>query len=233
MAEAYWDMEWTLQQQGFDYCYDKRLYDRIIEGAASGIRAHLPRTSDYQEPAAAVSREPRRAADRRAPGSAGGARRSRHDRDDPGDDLWHEGQFEGRRVRPPVFLQRRPDEEPDLVLAEWYRRLLAAVGGSSLRLGEWRLLEVEGWPDNRSCDNLLAWSWSEAESPSRHLVVVNWSGESSQGRVRPGWDDLRGRSVQLSDIVDATSFERDGTDLADAGLFVDLAPWAFHVLELH
>jgi glycosidase len=28
MAEVYWDMEWTLQQQGFDYAYDKRLYDR-------------------------------------------------------------------------------------------------------------------------------------------------------------------------------------------------------------
>ena len=23
-------MEWTLQQQGFDYCYDKRLYDRLV-----------------------------------------------------------------------------------------------------------------------------------------------------------------------------------------------------------
>ena len=22
MAEVYWDMEWTLQQQGFDYAYD-------------------------------------------------------------------------------------------------------------------------------------------------------------------------------------------------------------------
>ena len=24
MAEVYWDREWTLQQQGFDYAYDKR-----------------------------------------------------------------------------------------------------------------------------------------------------------------------------------------------------------------
>jgi glycosidase len=29
MAEVYWDLEWTLQQQGFAYCYDKRLYDRV------------------------------------------------------------------------------------------------------------------------------------------------------------------------------------------------------------
>ncbi len=32
MAEVYWDLEWTMQQQGFDYTYDKRLYDRLREG---------------------------------------------------------------------------------------------------------------------------------------------------------------------------------------------------------
>jgi len=35
MAEVYWDLEWTLQQQGFDYCYDKRLYDRLQAGNAA------------------------------------------------------------------------------------------------------------------------------------------------------------------------------------------------------
>lgn len=29
IAEVYWDKEWELQQQGFDYTYDKRLYDRL------------------------------------------------------------------------------------------------------------------------------------------------------------------------------------------------------------
>ncbi len=41
MAEVYWDMEWTLQQQGFDYTYDKRLYDRLHEGEARPVREHL------------------------------------------------------------------------------------------------------------------------------------------------------------------------------------------------
>jgi hypothetical protein len=45
MAEVYWDLEWTLQQQGFDYAYDKRLYDRLREGPrASGARAFPRRT---------------------------------------------------------------------------------------------------------------------------------------------------------------------------------------------
>ena len=41
MAEAYWDMEWTLQQQGFDLCYDKRLYDRLLHDPADSVRGHL------------------------------------------------------------------------------------------------------------------------------------------------------------------------------------------------
>ena len=41
MAEVYWDLEWTLQQQGFDYTYDKRLYDRLREGHARPVREHF------------------------------------------------------------------------------------------------------------------------------------------------------------------------------------------------
>ena len=41
MAEVYWELEWTLQQQGFAYCYDKRLYDRLRDGHAAPVRGHL------------------------------------------------------------------------------------------------------------------------------------------------------------------------------------------------
>ncbi len=47
-AEAYWDLEWNLQQLGFDYCYDKRLYDRLIHAGPDGIRGHLHADLDYQ-----------------------------------------------------------------------------------------------------------------------------------------------------------------------------------------
>jgi hypothetical protein len=49
MAEVYWDLEWTLQQQGFAYCYDKRLYDRLREGYVGAIRDHLLAGLDYQD----------------------------------------------------------------------------------------------------------------------------------------------------------------------------------------
>ncbi len=48
MAEVYWDLEWMLQQQGFNYTYDKRLYDRLREGHARPVRDHLRADLDFQ-----------------------------------------------------------------------------------------------------------------------------------------------------------------------------------------
>jgi len=229
-AEAYWDMEWELQQQGFDFCYDKRLYDRIIEADASGVREHLRADPGYQsrllrflenhdEPRVASRMDP--AAERAAAVSIATL---------PGATLWYEGQFEGRRVRPPVFLARRPGEPADTELAAWYERLLATVAGHGVRAGTWRLLEADGWPDNQSCRNLLAWSWSGADD-ARHVVVVNLSGQPAQGRIPLGWPDLPGRDWRLEDLLSGAVFVRDGGELAGPGLFVDLEPWQYHVLS--
>jgi glycosidase len=48
MAEVYWDLEWKLQQQGFDFAYDKRLYDRLHSGPARTVREHFVAGLDYQ-----------------------------------------------------------------------------------------------------------------------------------------------------------------------------------------
>ena len=56
LAEVYWDLEWTLQQQGFDYTYDKRLYDRLAEGHARPVREHLAAGLDFQTAWPASSR---------------------------------------------------------------------------------------------------------------------------------------------------------------------------------
>src|ERR1700749_1640332 len=171
VAEAYWDMEWTLQQQGFDFCYDKRLYDRFTGRAVAGVRGHLRADLAYQSRLARFleNHDEPRIADR-LPGDAERAAAVAI-ATLPGATMWHEGQFEGRRGRPPVFLSRRPDEAPDLDLANWYRALLAAVAGHQVRAGQWRLLEATGWPDNQSCQNLIAWSWTAAPGGGRHVVV--------------------------------------------------------------
>jgi hypothetical protein len=230
IAEAYWDMEWELQQQGFNFCYDKRLYDRILEQDPSAVRGHLHADLSYQSRLLRFLEnhdEPRVAS--RLPGDAERAAAVTI-ATLPGATLWHEGQFEGRRVHPPVFLSRRPDEPLDSELAAWYHRLLEVVAGHRVRAGEWRLLEASGWPDNQSCRNLVTWCW--AADDDRHVVVVNLSGQRAQGQIPLPWDNLPGRGWTLRDLLQQTTFDRDGGELADPGLFVDLPPWQCHLLAL-
>ena len=167
IAEAYWDMEWTLQQQGFAFCYDKRLYDRILEVNPPDLRGHLQADLGYQSRLVRFLEnhdEPRIAATLPADLERAAAVTIATL---PGATLWHEGQFEGRRVRPPVFLARRPDEPLDQELAAWHRDLLDVVAEGRVRTGAWQLLEIAGWPDNQSGRNLIAWSWTPGDDAAR------------------------------------------------------------------
>lgn len=229
MAEAYWDLEWELQQQGFDYCYDKRLYDRLEHDSAESVRLHLCAAPAYQEKLVRFIEnhdEPRAAA---TFGSAKARAAAVTISTLPGAKLLHEGQFEGRRVRPPVFLSRRPDEKADPALQQFYKTLLRSLREKDFKEGEWKLCERTGWSDNQSFLNVAAWCWRKNDA--RHLVVVNLSDQQSQAEVRLPWDDVRGKSWALTDAFTGEVYERDGTRMRDAGLYVDLGPWGYHLLK--
>ena len=230
IAEAYWDMEWTLQQQGFDLCYDKRLYDRLLHETPGSVRAHLQAAPDYQErlvrfienhdePRAAATFEPRQArAAAVTMSTLCGAR------------LYHDGQLEGRRTHISVFLGRGPNEPPDTDLRSFYDQLLHAVTGSDLRHGDWQLCECVGWPDNDSSRQLVSWCWRTADT--RHLVVVNLADAPAAARVLLPWDDIAGATWRLTDLLSGDVFERGGDELAGEGLYVGLEPWASHFMAI-
>jgi hypothetical protein len=146
----------------------------------------------------------------------------------PGAKLFHEGQFEGRQVRVPVFLGRRPDEPVDQDLRAFYRTLVNAAALEGVRDGDWQLCTRTGWPDNPSYQNLIAWSWRRAEDYL--LVVVNLSDSVSQGRILLPWEELRGRTWRMTDLFTNSQYERNGEEMGTMGLFVDLPPWGYHVL---
>ncbi len=227
MAEAYWDLEWELQQHGFDYCYDKKLYDRLEHDPAESVRLHLCADHDYQERLVRFieNHDEPRAAAIFAPEQERAAAVTVMTL--PGAVLLHEGQFEGRKVRLPVFLGRRPGEPPDTDLKAFYHSLLELIAKEGVRNGEWRLCEREGWPDNESCLNLVAWCWQDGDK--RHLVVVNLSDQDSQAQIRFPWGELAGHSWELADLLAGEVFLRDGNELRQTGLFVGLGPWKFHL----
>jgi len=226
IAEAYWDMEWELQQLGFDFCYDKKLYDRLEHSNAEDITLHLFADLAYQnkllrflenhdEPRAAGTFAP--AKERAAALIAATL---------PGTRLFHEGQFEGRELRLPVFLGRRPDEPLKQDLANFYAKLLGAINNPVFLEGEWRLCDRTGWPDNPTFQDVLAWSWLYGDA--RYLVVVNFSDNRSQAMIHKSGLSLGGRTWQLVDVLSGVTYERYGDEMNSSGLFVDLLAWNYH-----
>jgi hypothetical protein len=129
-----------------------------------------------------------------------------------------------------VALRRRPEEEADPGLAAFYACLLQEVGQPPFRQGVWRAFPCRGWPDNPRYRNLLAWGWRE--NGERRLIVCNYAGEASQGRVRVRWDDVAGRTWRLEDVLTGVTYEREGGEMLDPGLFVMLDPWQAHFFRV-
>jgi hypothetical protein len=230
IAEAYWDLEWELQQQGFDFCYDKKLYDRMEHGPAENVRLHLLADRAYQEGMVRFieNHDEPRAASAFPDGKGRAAAVAILTL--PGARLLHEGQFEGRQVRLPVFMGRLPAEPVDRDLAAFYEHLLKATSRDLFRNGEWRLCERSGWPDNQSCQNILSWCW--AKDDERALVVLNYGDAPAQARVHLPWDELRAAQWRLEDGLSADAYDRDGNEMRDSGLYVDLEPWQCCVFQV-
>lgn len=231
LAEAYWNLERKLLEQGFRFCYDKLLYDDFQRDDVPGLRHQLSRSIAYQnsvvrfienhdEPRAATAFSPAKV---RAGATAIATL--------PGVALFHEGQIEGRKAKVPVFLRRRPEEPVDLPLRAFYAELLRAVNHPVFRCGEWTVCEATGWPDNQSAQKLVAWHWVMGNE--RRLVVINLSDGDAEGRVHVHWPELAAGTWRLADPISGASFAHDGTELASEGLYVQLSPWNFHFLEVH
>jgi hypothetical protein len=232
MAEVYWDLEWTLQQQGFDYAYDKRLYDRLRDHHARSVREHFLAGLDYQDKLARFLEnhdEPRAAAAFSPDIHRAAAVITFLS---PGLRFFHQGQFEGRQKRISPHLGRGPDEPIDESLRDFYHRLLTVLREPILRDGQWQLLPcVPGWDGNWTHDCFVAFAWQGAGG-QRLIVAVNYAANQSQCHVREPFADLGGKRWRLSDQLRCADYDWNGDDLATGGLFLDMAPWQACVFSL-
>ncbi len=172
IAEAYWNTEGELQHQGFDYCYDKGLYDAIRDRSARQLCATLKQDSAFQQRLVRFieNHDEHRAAD--AFTGAYGHVAAMLAATLPGMRFFHEGQFEGRRKRISVLLGRRPQENPDPDSLGFYTNLLELLSYPVLQDGEWSLLTVQS-DKGGMLSRCLAWSWRDARDAL--LVIANIS----------------------------------------------------------
>ena len=232
-AEVYWDMEYELQEQGFDYTYDKRLYDRMLEGDPEKIRVHLLADPDYQRRMIRFLEnhdEPRAAdtlGEKRQPAAAAFTFTL------PGAMLFFDGQLTGSKVKLPVQLGRAPDEPVDEGLRLFYQKLLADLQHPIYAEGEWWLLDLApAYGEYPTSYNMIAHGWRDANTSTYRVIVINTSEEFAQGVVKlDGWPGLAASNWQLVDVISDDVFEREGADLYENGLYTDLGGYGFHVFD--
>ncbi len=230
IAEVYWDMEAYLQTLGFDYCYDKRLYDRMAHENAISVLTHLNAESTYQSKLIRFieNHDELRAV------TAFGVPRSKMAAvliaTLPGAKLWHDGQLLGHKVKLPVQLGRRPVEPADKEISEFYRWLFNKVNQPIYREGTWELREtIPAWPGNATHHNMIA--YIRRHNHALRLIVVNFGNTQAQCRVRLTECGLEGKSWKLVDKLNHRDYERNGDRMVEDGLYIDLTAWNAHIFE--
>ncbi|MBI5473255.1 MAG: alpha-amylase, partial [Ignavibacteriae bacterium] len=232
IAEAYWNLEWPLQQLGFNFTYDKTLYDRLLKEGASSVRQHLTAEGLYQtrsarfvenhdEPrvAQALPNEPWHFAAVTVAATV------------PGMFLLHEGQLDGRKKKLPVQLGRRPSEEKNNVTRTFYEKLLSTIDNDVIKKGEWQLLNVRpAWNDNYSSQNIIAYTWKKGAD--FWLIVVNYAPLNSQGYVELDFEKTKSTSLEFRDLIGPAVYVRNADGVRSKGMYFDLPGYGMHVFDV-
>lgn len=220
IAEAYWDLEARLCSLGFDYAYDKHLYDLLVHdriaeiqphviGGDTARRAHF--IENHDEPRAAT-RFPVGERHRAALALTLGL---------PGMRLVHDGQLAGRHRFSRIQLARRPAGDRDDALAAVYASVVPAFAASCVGRGTGQVLVPQrAWSDNPTAAMIIVVQWPGADG--FELVVVNVAPHRAQCRVYPTVPSLAHHTWRLADRLGDECWVRDGGEMAAQGLFLDV-----------
>jgi glycosidase len=230
IAEAYWNLEDRLQKLGFDFTYDKPLYDHLLHGTPGQIRAELAGPIEFQRRCVRFVEnhdEPRLAAT--LPADRAGAALVIA-LTAPGMRLVHEGQMEGLRARAVIQYARRPDEPPPATPFIEFSDHVSSTTSVPMQTLHEKLLAVPRAGDfallPTTDDRLIAYRWDHRDTPV--VVVVNYSPKVASAYVTLELHGLAGRRVVLRDVLEDATYERDGS----SALHVVLRPWQAHVFTV-
>lgn len=229
IGEAYWNLEWQLLQQGFDYAYDKKFYDRLKDGSAKNISDHLHADWKYLSSTLRFLEHHEEDRVNHAFGFEKTTAAAVILSTIPGMKLFYDGQLEGKKIKMPVQLGRMPVEKESPTITRFYRKLLSVTSDDVFKYGDFKMLEVKPSAENNDkYRNILAYQWTK--NSDRRVVIVNYSNATSQSRVFFPTERDSG-NLLLYDALHNLSYERSVEEINKNGLFVELTPWMSHILH--
>lgn len=230
IAEVYWDLEKQLQNQGFDYTYDKTFTDLLFYNDIQGIKNHLHLDDELQQKsvrfienhdelrAAAKFGKPRSLAAAAAVSTIQGMK------------LFYDGQFEGKKIRIPSQLGREPEEKVSEYVKNFYKKLLPIINYDIFKKGKWKMIEplpIDAW--NKAFENFLAWTWSLENEII--LVAINYSSVTSQCRIKFEFSTDR-EILKFEDLLNDADYNRSVYELRANGLYVELKSYQCHIFHI-
>jgi len=225
LAEAYWGLEARLLALGFDYTYDKTLYDGLVSRDAAGVQRHLLGMTaeavaggahfleNHDEPriASILSPAEHRAAALLMLGL-------------PGMRFLHDGQLSGAHLKIPVQLARRAAESTQADIEKLYEQLLTTLPTTAVGQGRGELRKPrEAWPDNPTARNFVIVQW-QRRAPEFDLVAVNLAPHRGQCYAPLSVEHLAAHNWKMRDLLGQECHKRSGDDLQNQGLYLDLPP---------
>ena len=231
IAEVYWDMEWELIQQGFDYCYDKTLYDRLINSNVQSIKEHLSADINYQKKLLRFIENHDESRAVAAFGTDASMAASIITTTLPGARLIYEGQTHGYEIKLPLQLGRGATEEDNIMIAEFYDKLLKIIPGKDWDDAKWLLCNTEpSDSSNSSFRNIISYQWLKDDE--RLLIVTNYSPNLSKAHIIINEIVYGISDWSFTDLLNEKEYKYKGKDLDENGLYVELEGWKSHIFRV-
>jgi len=229
IAEAYWDTEWTLQQLGFDFVYDKKLYDRIRTGSPKDVYLHLTADIGYQKKLLRFIENHDELRSAAVFGKNKAEMAAVLYSALPGMKLYFHGQMEGRMIKMPLQIRQTRFEAVDLEIQTFYHRLLTKVNEPVFHNGDWRLKQVMSDSDSTN-DSLIAYLWKLGDE--LRLVTANLSRSSSRGKINFQEDIPESAEYLFKDAMTGQNFTASGKLMALPGLSFSLEGFQARIFDI-
>ncbi|HVA72761.1 MAG TPA: alpha-amylase family glycosyl hydrolase [Candidatus Limnocylindrales bacterium] len=229
LAEVYWNCEVPMQSLGFQFTYDKGLYDALRDGHIDDVHARLGEDTAIQSCSARFLENHDEARSAAVFGAAKLEAFGTLIATLPGMRFYHHGQLDGRKIHLPMPLAFAAAEPPDAATRAFYERILKLSNESVFHSGQWQLLEIQSGGDD-TFRNLVAYQWLAKNS--RKVVIVNLAGTTSQARVRFPAGISASQEYSFLDQLHDLRYPRNGDEIAQSGLYVRLDPYRAHLFDI-
>ncbi len=232
MAEAYWDLEHDLISQGFNFAYDKKLYDHLVKKQARAVHdqiktagrsitqmAHFLENHDEMRAASVFPLEIHRAA-------------AWISFLIPGLRFFHAGQEQGHLLKIPVQFCKSPNQVANLKLQDFYTQLLTQLKEITWKPDSWQLCHISpAWEGNSTWQDFVVFSWMD-DANECWLAVIHYASGVGQcyAQIPGSW--LPQAKYLFQDRLNSKNYERSGAELRTKGVYLELPDWGCHLFHI-